>query len=225
MRKLNLNHNPHTNWVSDRVTNWVTNRNGSILIWSVMLGFVLTSVFFFFGMRQRASIGVQRDTVEILNTKAYIESLADYWEANVASIPSDPYDITVDDIRFEATQKTDEIEGAVDAFADPPLEYQYDGEIYVEWNKCSDELKGDLEINDAPYPHDDADECDLLDDGYDDIIGPITVNPSFTIETSNVPFSFNITGNDLVDNKWYFELSTELDYGKKITIKKEFDAP
>lgn len=188
---------------------------GSILIWSVLLGFVLTSVFFFFGMRQRATITEQRETATILNARAYLTSYADYLEKN-----SDELDMTFDDnIQVSLTRTVNEIEGVADL--DSEVEYEFEGDIFVEWNKCSDNLKADLKVNDILYSHTDE-EYSITDEGYDDVIGPITVSSPFTIKTLNAPFHYRITGTGLVDNKWHLELITELEYGKKIEVKRTF---
>ena len=185
-----------------------SNTKGSILIWSVLLGFVLVSVFFFFSMRQRATITEQRDTAAILNARAYLESYADYLEEH-----SDELDTTFDDMQVSLTQQVSKIEGIVDTGS--PVTYQFSGDIFVEWNKCSDNLKGDLVVNGVLYEHDEGteSECAPDEEGYDDVIGPITVTDP-EIETLNAPFYYRITGAGLVDNKWHLDLSTELEYGK-----------
>ncbi len=199
------------------------NRRGSILIWSVLLGFLLTSVFFFFSMRQRATITVQRDTVAILNARAYLESYADYIElldeAELNSLISSGADFD-DDIIGTVTNVVDKIDGIADTGV--PVQYTFTNkEIYIEWNKCSENIEGDLRVNNAIYRHDADSVCGIADEGYDDVIGPITVtNP--TIETLNAPFYYRITGTDLTDSKWHLELSTELHFGKKITVKRTF---
>lgn len=197
--------------------NSVHNRKGSILIWSLLLGFVLTSVFFFFGMRQRTAIAEQRDTAAILNARAYLESYADYLEKH-----PDELDEIFDDIQVSLTQQVNEIEDIADT--DAPVIYYFASNIFVEWNKCSDNLKGDLLLNSVLYEHDDSpgEECDVAEEGYDDVIGPISVSDPFTIETLNAPFYFRITGTGLKDNKWHLDLSKELEYGKKVTVKRTF---
>ena len=165
-------------------------------------------------MRQRATITEQRDTAAILNARAYLESYADYLEEH-----SDELNTTFDDMRVSLTQQVSKIESVVDAGS--PVTYQFSGDIFVEWNKCSNNLKGDLVVNSVLYEHDKGSECLSDEEGYDDVIGPITVtNPE--IETLNAPFYYRITGAGLVDNKWHLDLSTELEYGKKIEVKRTF---
>ncbi len=193
---------------------------GSVLIWTLMLGFVLTSVFFFFGMRQRMNVEVQRDTAEILNTRAYLKSFADYLESNNTDWDSGPDDINAfDGITGYMTQNVDEIPGFVDTgIVDT---YNFSDEIFIEWNKCEDGLYGDLILNDVPY-HSDKISCT---DGYADVAGPFDISGSLEIKTLNAPFQYRITGPNLVDNKWHLEISTKLTYGKKIKVERVFEAP
>jgi len=198
---------------------------GSILIWTVLFGFVLTSVFFFYIMRQRATIAAQQDTSKALNAKMYLESYADYLEkldaTRLNSLKSSGIDF--DGIKGTVTDELSEINGVADAGA--TVSYSFNGEIFIAWNKCQDSMKGDMLLNDILYPHDTVVECPAGQQ-YDDVIGPIAVSDPFTIQTLNAPFYYNITPKDsstkLVDNKWHMNLKINLDYGKKVTIERTF---
>ena len=183
------------------------------------MGFLLTSVFFFFGMSQRKNIAVQRDTAAIMNARMYVNSYADYLESQSDTL-TDPTNVDFDGIIGTVTKKVESIHGVADLGA--KMTYKFDGTIFVEWNKCEKNLKGDLVVNGVTYEHD-IDECASNVDGYDDIIGPITVPNPFTVETLNAPFYFQIAGNDIKDNKWHLELSTSLRYSKKIKVERVFD--
>ncbi len=170
-------------------------------------------------MRQRANVRVQRDTSEILNARMYIESLADYYESQKDSL--NETDTTFDEIAVVITKKVDRIEGTADLGASGAVTYEFGGSIFVEWNKCSNNLKGDLVVNNVIYPHDEVQECNA-GEGYDDVIGPITVPDPFTIETLSAPFYFKIAGNNLKDNKWHLELNADIGYGREIKTKRVF---
>lgn len=219
-----------TNGVTNRTTHWVPNgKRGSILIWTTMLGLLLTSVFFMFSMRQRLMLSAQRDTVAIQNTKMFLESYADYLEKNPKEIWIDRIEnghtifypkSTVDGIATRLTQNVDSIEDMVDAGEEKS--YAFDGAIFVEWNKCdaTQGQKGNLLVNDVIYPHAGS-NCT----GFYDMIGPISVSTGFKIRTLNEPFDFKIRGAEgtqALDNLWHLELSKDLGYGKKITINKTF---
>jgi len=210
-----------------------SSNTGSILIWSVLLGFALTSVFFFYSIRQREAIATQRDTAEILDARSYLESYADY----VQKLPSDDLDnlkkdgINFDNILGTVTNEVDKITGTADIGV--LVSYKFSGEIFIEWNKkviCPDGLypidqHGDLIVNDILYKHDPTKECQVEQE-YDDVIGPIAVTDQFEIKTLNVPFYYEITAKDaskkLIDNKWTLDIKTTLDYGKQIEVKRSF---
>ncbi|MEE9572196.1 MAG: hypothetical protein V3W20_04040 [Candidatus Neomarinimicrobiota bacterium] len=185
-----------------------------------MLGFVLTSVFFFFGIRQRATIEVQRDTAEILNVRSYLKSYADYLEKNSISLveKNTPFD----DIEVSLTKIVNEIEEFVDNGQTIRYEFGENRIINIEWNKCTDELRGDLFLG-TTYTHDTSTaDCNASSvEEYDDAQVNLTVN-SFDIKTANAPFQYKITGENLVDNKWHLVLSKDLDYGKIVTVKRVF---
>jgi len=76
------------------------------------------------------------------------------------------------------------------------------------------------------YEHDSGAECATSDTGYDDVKGPVTVTSPFEIKTLNAPFHYSITAKDssteLIDNKWYLNIKTDLDYGKKVEVERTF---
>lgn len=210
-------HHRNPDWSRNWSSHWSTDRKGSILIWTLLLGFVLTSVFFFFAMRQRAQIAIERDTAAILNAKTYVESYAGYLEKHPSEL-----DTTFDGIQVKLTQNVDEIEGSVDF--GQTMTYEFSGDIYIEWNKCTDTLKGDLYLNSSLYEKSGG-GCTAKKD-YDDVIGPVTVTNPFTIKTMNAPFKYRITektgASTLVDNKWHLDLEMGLDYGNRVSVKRTF---
>lgn len=192
-----------------------------------MLGLLLTSVFFMFSMRQRLMLGAQRDTVAIQNTKMLLESYANYLEKFPKEITTlaggKIYGMeTIDKIYTKLTQKTDTVEGMIDAGETKSHNLEgADGTLFMEWNQCGTGQKGDLLINGVVYGH----VPDSVCEDYDDSIGPINVSSGFTIATLNEPFNFRVRGAEgtqVLDNLWHLELSKDLGYGKKITIKKSF---
>jgi hypothetical protein len=198
-------------------------KGGSIMIWTVMLGLLLTSVFFFFSMRQRMMLSVQRDTAAMQNAKLFLESYADYLEklCKGGGCASDPKTVDSDGTKGSVTQKVDSIENLVDFGQGQEQDYIFGGSIYVSWNRCSDAMKGDLLVNEVLYKHQAPTTCK----DYDDLIGPINVTSPFTIRTQSAPLYFKIkaaAGTQLIDNQWHLELSKDLDYGNKVTIQRTF---
>jgi hypothetical protein len=196
------------------------------MIWTVMLGLLLTSVFFFFSMRERMMLSVQRDTAAIQNAKLLLGSYADYLEKYPTENPSG-----VDGVTVKLTKKMDSIESVADFGPGKQQTYDFNGSIYVEWNKCvtvSQDRKpdstGDLLLNDVLNKHLASSTCEANED-YADVVGPISVTDTFTIKTLNTPFYFRIkpVSGQLTDNRWHLDLTEDLDYGKKITISRTFE--
>ncbi len=201
----------------------IHNRNGSILIWSVMLGFILTSVFFFFSMRQRSTVTAQRDTAEILNARNFLESFADYLEKHPSEL-SAAYDTNLKQtpdgsIQVSLSKLTAKIEDEVDFGAENV--YKFADDILIEWNECNNS-RGDLLLNGVLYElYNPVTTCD----SYYDVIGPITVTDPFRIKTLNQPFKYRITSNTgqmLTDNKWQLYLKMDLDYGRVVEVSRTF---
>ena len=206
---------------------------GRILIWSLMLGFILTSVFFFFIMRQRANIAVQRDTVKILNQKAYLESFADY----VMSLDPTKKDgkaaldklkiVNFDGITGTVTNESTSITGIADLGA-PPTQHDMGSakNIIIEWNKCNANMNGDLYVNNTLYK---SGTGDCKNKEYKDIAGPIKIqtgSPKISIKAGSAPFYYRLTSKSgkmaLADGKWQMDLQISLVYGKTARIKKNF---
>lgn len=197
------------------------------MIWSVMLGFVLTSVFFFFGIRQRMTIQVQRDTAEILNAKAYLEAYADYLENETRQNPRE-FKREFDGIQGVVTQKLTEIEGAVD-FGESKV-YTFNADIFVAWNLCKDgkaSEQGDLKLNKVIYDKNtNATGCQN-NKKFNNVAGPISINSQtqLNLQTLNHPFHYQLTeknGKTLTDNQWHMELKKALDYGREVTVRRVF---
>ena len=197
------------------------NTTGSILIWTTLLGIILTSTFFFFAVRLNANTAIQRNSIIHQNQKAYLKSYADYLETLTEIELSNI--VLPGDIKGSITNQTNEITGVLDSGED--ITYNFVGDINIDWNLCSNNQKGDILIDGTEYLHDTA-ECGIEVEGYDDITSaPVTVINPFTITAPNAPIQYKITagaGTQLLDNKWTINFSVDTEYGKKIEIKKVF---
>lgn len=188
---------------------------GTILIWTVLLGVMLTSVFFFTAMRLSGMGAEQRQTIQYQNQKAYLNSYVAY----LMKYPSE-IDKEVDGINIKLTQNVNEITGILDSgkTSDP---YPFAGTINVEWNLCADNQKGDLDVQGMPYGYTGG-GCTASKE-YDDSATGINVPSGFTITAPNAPFHYKITSaNQLKDSKWHLTASIDLGYGKKIEVEKVF---
>jgi hypothetical protein len=194
------------------------NRDGTILIWTVLLGVMLTSVFFFMATRLSGMGAEQRQTIQYQNQKAYLDSYVAYLMAHPSEI-----DGKVDGINIKLTQNVTEITGILDSgkTSDP---YPFAGTITVDWNLCGEDYDADITINGITYPG----TVGSCGDGeeYDDSQTGINVPPDFTITAPNAPFYYRITSsNPMKDNKWHLTAGIDLGYGKKIEVEKVFNPP
>jgi hypothetical protein len=193
----------------------VHNRCGTILIWTVLLGVMLTSVFFFMATRLSGMGAEQRQTIQYQNQKAYLDSYVAYLMKHPSEI-----DGKVDGIDIKLTQNVTEITGIVDS-GKSSAPYPFAGTITVDWNLCGEEnYKADITIDGAPHQYAGG-GCSGGE--YDDSASGINVPSDFTITAPNAPFYYRITSsNPMKDNKWHLTASIDFGYGKKIEVEKVF---
>lgn len=192
--------------------------SGSIMIWSVLLGFVLTSVFLFFGLRQRSAVTLQRETAEILNRKAYMESYKNYLIDGFKKGSLTNPNVSFNEVfTGTVTNEVDEIVDTIDT--NETNEYKIDGEILIEWNRSGEPLRGDMIVNGITETSAGGGSGDYQDAKVFSISSPLI------LQTANAPFEYRITSStlSLLDNRWHLELSSELDYGKIISVSDIFE--
>ncbi len=195
------------------------NHRGSILIWTVLLGVVLTSVFFFFAMRLRANTATQRDTIAYQSAKAYLESYADYLQVH----PVDPPP-SLAGISGSLTKQADSIEGVLDSGETKTYTLSELGDVKVEWDKCGTPAEnGNLDASPS------ATGLCASGASYDRyaLVSASMPTLQFSIKSVDAPFHYKITPNSplsakLVDNFWHLNLRSDLEYGKKVEIQREF---
>jgi hypothetical protein len=177
-----------------------------------MLGFALTSVFFFLAVRQRATVTVQRDTIELINEREFIESYASYLMNN----PSEKPVIDFDGITGSLTQNVEEITGTLDI--NETATFHFDGRITLEWNACDTPARGDIQINNSTYTSFESVPCET----FHDLAGPVNVGNPFTLRTLNAPLAYRIKGDGLRDNEWHLDLASEKSLIKPVSVVTRF---
>ena len=186
----------------------------------------MTSVFFFLAIRLGVLGGIQRESMEYQNQKAYLQSYVDYiMSLAPAELELIKGDIDFDGITGTITNEVNEIVGVLDA--GESVEYKFDGTIDVDWNLCSNNYKEDIAIAGTEYTHvaPPPPLCSDLSPGYDDIKSTVAVTNPFTIETKGAPIHYKITPvtpTQLLDSQWHLSASIDLGYGKNIEIEKMF---
>ncbi len=207
------------------------NSRGSILIWTMLLGLSLATVFFFFSQRLNANASSQRETMEYLNSKIFLESYVDYIQGlnlndlNSLKAPDGTISFDSGTITGTLTNEVDVIVGSVDALGES-ANYNFADDVKIEWNLCADNNKSDLTVGDVnaypPYAHVNN-PC--TPDGYDDMKASLGVDDPFKIKSTGAPFQYSITSNTatpLLDNKWQLDIEISLGFRKKLTANRIF---
>ena len=194
---------------------------GSILIWTVLLGIALTTIFFFFSQRLNLNTALQRKTMEAQNAELYLDSYANY----LASL-------TFEELKQVAGQIEDgngltgtlsnsskQIKGVVDV--GETVTYQVsNGKAKVEWGLCSKNEAGRpflVEPIETVTPT----NCQTA---YDQS-AETPPSTSFTLKSEVAPVSYKITpmGDAIVyDKTWKMELELIVNPKKTLNLVRSF---
>jgi len=195
---------------------------GSILIWTVLLGVTLTTVFFFFSQRLNLNSALQRKSLEISAQKEFIKSYANYLESlDQATLLAMPKQIEFEGITGSLSNEISEIKGMTDV-NDTLVFNVTNGQAQVEFNFCGKQEKGRaLEITNTESLT--IDECGNA--AYDGL-AVTKANSNFELSSGNAPVSYRITPFDetaiLESKKWRLELDLEQSGENPIRIYREF---
>ncbi|QQR83779.1 hypothetical protein IPJ72_01040 [Candidatus Peregrinibacteria bacterium] len=199
---------------------WMKETKGSLLIWSVVLGFTLSSLFLVVAIRQRTTVSLQRGTIVEMNVEDYMDSYLNYLASKYKSGElSGGMQIKFDRFTGTVDNKVSPVEEVID-FGESAT-YPFSGTLSIQWNQCNEPLRGHLLIRDADgdstLKHDSGlDKLCLPNDIYDDRAGGILVNGPVEIQTINNPFAFQLNGPDIIDNKWHVNLFAQVSNQKKL---------
>jgi len=182
---------------------------GSILIWTVLLGLVLTSVFFFLSVRLGVLGSAQRDAMEYQSSKAYLDSYVAYLKQESIQI-----DAEVNGIYINLTQIVDEITGFVDS-GDSKV-YSITDVVNVEYNTCegATAVETGVIITD-PTGTSSSNYCNSSQE-YDSRV-TVDAGGTLTITSVGAPTHFRIRSttatNTLTDTLWHLDADIDLGYG------------
>jgi len=185
----------------------------------------MTSVFFFLAIRLGGLGGIQRESMEYQNQKAYLESYVEYLMSLApAELELIKGDITFDGITGTITNEVDEIVGVLDA--GEIKSYDFDDTIKIEWNLCDSNTiieNGELEIDKTIGAS--GNTCVSANTDYDGWL-TATADPSISLESLGEPFHYRITSTTpsqkITDNFWHLSAEIDLGYGKKIKVEEVF---
>ncbi|MBN2306839.1 hypothetical protein JXD20_02540 [Candidatus Peregrinibacteria bacterium] len=204
----------------------ITESRGSILIWTLLLGISLATVFFFFAQRLNSNVAAQRETIQYQNARLLFESYITY----VQSLDSATLAGMRGDINFEGmitgtlTNEAKMITGVLDAGAEAIFTANFPNpaadKIKIEWDLCPPDDIEVLEL-DGSSPGIGSGGCTVFN--YER--SGETMAASFTLSAPAGPTHYRLTAiNDatLYDSKWQLDIEYPIGFRKKLTTSINF---
>ena len=195
------------------------------MIWTLLLGISLATVFFFFSQRLSSNVEAQRETIEYQNARLFFESYVAYVQSlGSGTLAGMRGPIDFQGITGTLTNEQEIITGILDA--DTEITYTADipnpatDNIKIEWDICPPDDIEALEIDGAP-PIPGVNGCSGL--FYEKAVGQ-TSSP-FTLSAPAGPTYYSLTAiNDaiLYDNKWQLNLEYPVGFRKKLITSISF---
>ena len=200
----------------------MTETRGSIMIWTLLLGVSLATVFFFFSQRLNSNAEAQRETIQYQNARLFFESYVAYVqsldETDLASLRG-PIDFQ--GITGTLTNEAEEVTGLLDAGQSVTYELSGDATMQakIEWDACDDE--DDVEILEVT-PYDGSAETNCAPGfDYDNYALSQTGASSFELTATGAPVGYRIIpmnpATTLYDKEWKLDLSYTVGFRKKLT--------
>lgn len=217
-----------------------------MLIWVVMLGVMLTSVFFFFGMRLQNQSLTQREILEKQSKEAYLESYAGYLKSRTAEeleglategfTLDDDYDETdginndeVYDITGRVSQSASALEGFLDSGESRGYAVTAGSAFTIEWNNCAYGQEGDLLINQVMNHHIPRATATCSSTFSDATTWTAAAGvDTLALMAISGPLHYRITsqsGDPLEDVEFHLNLSIPFQFGRKIETEEVFTPP
>ena len=195
-------------------------KKGSILIWTVLLGMVLTTVFFYFSTRLQGTSSVSRNAMEYQAGEAYLDSYLNYLQTlDFAELTTISSPIIFDNMTITLDNEVAEITGVIDFEETKTFEGTTGLNLLVEWNMCGESENGFITTSPTPISTPIID-CSTSDYNNKHVIAPL-IGP-LTVTNKNSPTSFRIrsqnhaSGEKIDSNTWSITGKMNLGYGRKI---------
>ncbi len=193
-------------------------RRGSILIWSLMLGLVLFTAFFFFATRLALNLAAEGATTERMNDMTFVKSYVEYLKKHPSEVNGD-MDFGGVKFKVKLTQQVAALEGVLDAGAESPTYDLEKKSVTITWMPC-DANAADLYVNEVFTVASPA--CSAS----------VTEAETLTLRSANAPAVYKIVPTPteppanppvlLTDTLWHLNLSYLPRVGKKIIVQKTF---
>ncbi len=194
---------------------------GSILIWTVMLGLTLTTIFFYFSQRLNLAAAIQRKSIEEQSAVQFLESYADYVESlDAVGLKTLSGDLDYYDGLITGTliNQSKTVEGGLDT--GEAIEYQANGTIIVEWGLCDNNEKGrPLTIEPEPEDEINTGNCGIYDSNTQ------VTGPTITLSAPLAPLNYRLSPLDnavIEGNTWHLDLKMQVNNKKILTVEREF---
>lgn len=197
---------------------------GSILIWTVLMGISLTTVFFFFSQRLNLGTQAQLKSIEAQNAQLFLDSYVDYLtslspeqlKAAATSLEEEGYEGITGTL---IPKSNPQIKGVLDAGQEEtyPIE---NGWATIEWNLCAKGETGrELEV--GPVQDEGTSACKAA---YERRAESQPSTP-FTLKAGPIPVSYKITpmGPALLSTKeWKLDLKLSVNAKKTLSVQRTF---
>lgn len=203
--------------------------SGSILVWTVALGMIMTSVFLFMAIRLSKTNGLKRETLDFLQQKAYAQSYVGYLKQletqELEGVRDSESGIDYDGITGVLTNEVEEIKGYLDHGQSITL--PIDGGRIIEWNECVQGIlkeQGEL-VSSPDFSSHFVDGCsDDPPDSYDQT-GIVHGNDTFTLTSIGEPTHYRITSNgSFFSDQWNLNVEVKLEGGRVLRLKERWKA-
>ena len=207
----------------------LTSARGSILIWTLLMGISLATVFFYFSQRLNSNMAAQRETIEYQNARLYFESYVAYiLSLDHATLETMRGDIDFDngEITGTLTNAAETLTGVLDSGDSVQFSAAFGGlgdRVKVQWDACPGIDLVELITIDGSEPVFVTGGCDAL--GYENTAD--TTLTSFTLSAPGAPTSYQLTAITypsavLYGPEWTLQLEQSIGFRRKLVTNISF---
>lgn len=193
---------------------------GSILIWTVLLGLMLTTLFFFVAQRLNFNGALQEKVLEDQEAELFLASFADYIESlSPQDLKPMLGEINYQGITGSLSYSSGPQKGILDA-QEMNVILMDEGEVKVEWASCTQGEAGrSLEVE--PVAALKQENCK---NGYE-YSAQTSLSSQLTLKAGPAPVSYKLTpleGNLIYGGLWELRLELKSPTKKMIKLERQF---
>lgn len=193
---------------------------GSLLIWTVLLGILMTTAFFFLAQRLNLNASVQSKIAQEQAAELFLNSYADYLQ----NLPFEDLILQAGEINYEGivgnlSNSIPQIKGGLDS--NQSISYTVaEGKAKVEWGLCANNEAG-LALTVEPVNKVEETNCSTTYSQF----AETQPSTTFTLTAGDIPVSYRITPLDqahLYGPEWKLSLELKMDSNKTISLERQF---